>query len=91
MRLGLDASERYELGTIETANQHFSSELENHVAFHTSFVDLEVPKTVKEAVSIPEWYQALKHGFQSFEKNIVWKLTKRPKNQNSVSGYGTSS
>ena len=46
--------ERYEPGTSETANQNFSSELENQLSFHTSFVDPEVPKTVEEALSIPE-------------------------------------
>ena len=44
--------ERYEPGTSETANQTFSSELENQLSFHTSFVDPEVPKTVEEALSI---------------------------------------
>ena len=46
--------ERYELGTSETANQSFSSELENQVSFHTSFVDPAVQKTVVEALSFPE-------------------------------------
>ena len=46
--------ERYEPGTSETANQNFSSELENQLSFHTSFVDPEVPKTVEEALSLPK-------------------------------------
>ena len=58
---------RYEPGNSETANQNYSSELGNQLSFHTSFVDLEVPKTVEEALSIPEWCQALKDEFQSLE------------------------
>ena len=78
--------ERYEPGTSETANQSFSSELDNQFSFHTSFVDPEVPKTVEEALSIPEWYQAMKDEFQSLEKNKVRELTKLAKNKNLVSG-----
>ena len=78
--------ERYEPGTSETANQNFSSELENQLSFHTSFVDPEVRKTVEEALSIPKWYGAMKDEFQSLEKNKVWELTKLPKNKNLVSG-----
>ena len=63
--------ERYEPGTSETANQNFSSELENQLSFHTSFVDPEVPKTVEEALSIPEWYGSMKDEFESLEKNKV--------------------
>ena len=46
----------------------------------------EIPKTVEEALSIPEWYQAMKEEFQSLEKNKVWELSKLPKNRNLVSG-----
>ena len=56
--------ERYEPGTSETAYQNLSSELENQLSFHTSFVDPEVPKAVEEALSIPEWYGAMKDEFQ---------------------------
>ena len=78
--------ERYEPGTNESANQNFSSELENQLSFHTSFVDPEVPKTVEEALSLPERFGAMKDDFQSLEKNKVRELTKLPKNKKSVSG-----
>ena len=79
--------ERYEPGTSETANQNFSSELENQLSFNTSFVDPEVPKTVEEVLSIPEWYGAMKDEFQSLEKNKVWELTKLLKNKNLVVSF----
>ena len=61
--------ERYVPGTKETANQNVSSDLENQLSFHTSFVDPEIPKTIEEALSIPECYQeALQDDFQSLEK-----------------------
>ena len=47
----LEPPERYEAGTSETANENISSQLGNQLSFHTSFVDLEVPKTVEEALS----------------------------------------
>ena len=53
----------------KTGNQSFLSELGNQLSLHTSFVDLEEPKTVKEALTTPEWYQAMKDNFQSLVKN----------------------
>ena len=44
----------------------------------------EVPNTVEETLSIPEWYQALKDEFRSLEKNKVWELTNFPTNRNLV-------
>ena len=82
--------ERYEPGTSETSNQNFSSELENQLSFHTSFVDPEVPKTVEEAFSIPDWYGAMKDEFQSLEKNKVWELTNLLKNRNLLAENGIS-
>ena len=77
---------KYEPGISETANQTVSSELENQLSFHTSFFDPEVPKTVEEALSIPEGYQAMKDEFQTLEKNKVWELTKLTSNRYLVSG-----
>ena len=52
--------DRYEPCTGETVNRNVSSELENHLSFYTCFVDPEELKTVEEALSNPEWYQAMK-------------------------------
>ena len=41
-------AERYEPGTSETANQNFSSELENQLSFHTSFVTPKYRKPLKK-------------------------------------------
>ena len=91
MRLGLNTEGKRDhlRDTPQGLVRHliiFLSEPQNQLSFHRRFVNIEVPKTVEEALSIPEWCQAIKDEFQSIKKNNVWELTKLPKNLYLVRG-----
>ena len=48
------------------------------LAYHSNYVDHELPKSIEEALSSPERYRAMKAEYESLQKNEVWELVESP-------------
>lgn len=59
------------------------SQLRNFCAFFAFLSDME-PKTSEDALSDPNWIIAMQEELNEFERNQVWHLEPRPKNQNVI-------
>ena len=55
-------------------------------AYHSNYVDQELPKSIEEALSSPEWYCAMKAEYDSLQKNEVWDIVEMPEGKNLVTG-----
>ncbi|CAJ2642533.1 unnamed protein product [Trifolium pratense] len=42
------------------------------------------PKTVKQALSIPQWYNAMKDEFDALQRNQTWTLVSLPPNRSAI-------
>jgi hypothetical protein len=51
---------------------------------HYSFVSLEEPKKLEDALKDSDWVNAMHEELNNFAKNQVWKLVERPKNYNVI-------
>jgi hypothetical protein len=51
---------------------------------HYSFVSTIEPKNVGEALSDPDWINAMHEELNQFERNEVWSLVERPENYNVI-------
>ena len=47
---------------------------------------IELPKSIEEALSSPEWYRAMKAEYDSLQKNEVWDIVEMPEGKNLVTG-----
>ena len=56
------------------------------LACHSDYVDHELPESVEEALSSPEWYRAMKAEYKSLQKNEVWQLVEMPERKDLVTG-----
>ena len=48
------------------------------LAYHSNYVDHELPKSIEEALSSPQWYRAVKAEYESLQKHEVWELVEMP-------------
>jgi hypothetical protein len=51
---------------------------------HYSFVSLEEPKKIEDALKDSDWVNAMHEELNNFTRNQVWKLVERPKNYNVI-------
>jgi hypothetical protein len=51
---------------------------------HNSFVSLEKPKKIEDALKDSNWINAMHEELNNFAKNQVWEVVKRPKNYNVI-------
>jgi hypothetical protein len=51
---------------------------------HYSFVSLEEPKKIDDALKDSDWVNAMHEELNNFARNQVWELVKRPKNYNVI-------
>jgi hypothetical protein len=51
---------------------------------HFSFISFIEPKKIEEALRNVDWVNAMHVELNNFTRNQVWKLVKRPKNQNVI-------
>ena len=63
---GKSSNLSYNLGSSEF------DEIET-LAYHSDYVDHELPKSIEEALASPEWHRAMKADYESLQKNEVWK------------------
>ena len=72
---------RYAPGTSSNLSYNLGSsefdEIETF-AYHSDYVDQELPKSIEEALSSPEWYRAMKAEYDSLQKNEVWDIVEMP-------------
>ena len=68
---GTSSNLSYDLGSSEF------DEFET-LAYHSDYVDQELPKSIEEALSSPEWYRAMKAEHESLQKNEVWEHVEMP-------------
>ena len=82
-------SNRYAPGTSSNLSYNSNSsefdELET-LAYHSDYVDQELPKSIEEALSPPEWYSVMKAEYDSLQKNEVWGIVEYQKEKNLVTG-----
>ena len=80
---------RYAPGTSSNLSYNLGSsefdEIETF-AYHSDYVDQELPKSIEEALSSPEWYRAMKAEYDSLQKNEVWDIVEMPEGKNLVTG-----
>ena len=60
-------------------------QLANYCA-HQAFVSFVEPKKVYEALEDPDWLNAMHEELNNFERNKVWRLVPRPKENHNVIG-----
>jgi hypothetical protein len=51
---------------------------------HYSFVSLEEPKKIEDALKDSDWVNAMHEELNNFSRNQVWELVERPKNYNVI-------
>jgi hypothetical protein len=51
---------------------------------HFSFISFIEPNKIEEALRNVDWVNAMHVELNNFTRNQVWKLVKRPKNQNVI-------
>ena len=56
------------------------------LAYHSDYVDQELPKSIEEALSSPEWYRAMKAEYDSLQINEVRDIVEMPEGKNLVTG-----
>ncbi|KAL0406494.1 UNVERIFIED_CONTAM: Retrovirus-related Pol polyprotein from transposon RE1 [Sesamum latifolium] len=55
-----------------------------YISFVASLSILQEPRSFAEAVTHPEWRDAMKHEIQALEKNHTWRLTPLPAGKNAI-------
>ena len=60
-------------------------QLANYCA-HQAFVSCVEPQKVYEALEDPDWLNAMHEELHNFERNKVWRLVPRPKENHNVIG-----
>ena len=78
---------RYAPGTSSNLSYNSSSsefdEIET-LAYHSDYVDQELPKSIEEALSSPEWYSVMKAEYDFLQKNEVWGIVECQKEKTSL-------
>ena len=78
---------RYTPGTSSNLSHDLGSsefdEIET-LAYYSDYVDHELPKSNKEALSSSEWYHAMKAEYESLQKNKLWELVEISKRKKFV-------
>ena len=80
---------RYAPGTSSNFSYKLgSSEFDDieTLAYHSDYVDQELPKSIEEALSSPEWYRAMKAEYDSLQINEVWDIVEMPEGKNLSTG-----
>ena len=70
----------YDLGSSEF------DEIIETLSYYSDYADQELPKSIKEAFSSPEWYRAMKVEYESLQKNEVLEFVEIPEGKNLVTG-----
>ena len=79
---GTSSNLSYNLGSSEFDE---NDEIET-LAYHSDYVDQELPKSIEEALSSPEWSRAMKAEHDSLQKTEVWDIVEMPEGKNLVTG-----
>ena len=79
---GTSSNLSYNLGSSEFDE---NDEIET-LAYHSDYVDQELPKSIEEAISSPEWSRAMKAEYDSLQKTEVWDIVEMPEEKNLVTG-----
>ena len=80
---------RYTTGTSSNVSYNLgSSEFDESetLAYHSKKVYHELPKSIEEALSSPEWYRAMTAEYDSVQKIEVWEVVEMPDRKNLVPG-----